>query len=220
MIILARVVGQQQFGEFGMVQTTLGVAGMMAGFGLGSSADTLCCAIQQDRSVTSRSSHNSGFLFHMVPDSCSWSDRLSPAAGFIAREVLHARHLQTALIWGTLLMMAMVMRGVQSGVLAGLERFDVMAESATLLEGIASLLGLVGLAWLFGIEGGLLGLAFGTFVAWLAGQYALRRTLRDHKVTVRSLSTGAAGRRRAFLPGTASQVSSPIWLGHLSFGTA
>ena len=182
MIILARVVGQQQFGEFGMVQTTLGVAGMMAGFGLGSSATRFVA--QYSKTDPSRA----GRVIALVSFS-TWCLILVAglivflAAGFIAREVLHAVHLQTALIWGTLLMMAMVMRGVQSGVLAGLERFDVMAK-LNALEGIASLLGLVGLAWLFGIEGGLLGLAFGTFVAWLAGQYALRRTLRDHKVTV------------------------------------
>ena len=56
-------------------------------------------------------------------------------------------------------------------------------QSSMCLEGVTSLFGLVGLAWLFGV-GGLLGLALGTLAAWLAGQYSLRRTLQEHSVRV------------------------------------
>lgn len=182
MILMARIVGQKQFGEFGMVQTTLGVAGMMAGFGLGSTATRFVaeyCKADPARA---------GRVIALVTLT-TWGLVvvagliISLGAGPIAREVLHAGHLENALVWGTLLMMAMAIRGVQAGVLAGLERFDVIAK-LNALEGVASLLGLAGLAWLFGVEGGLLGLALGTLVAWLAGQIALNRTLKDQSVSV------------------------------------
>src|SRR5437868_6444974 len=38
MIFVARVLGQLSFGEFGLIQSTLGMAGLMAGLGLGETA--------------------------------------------------------------------------------------------------------------------------------------------------------------------------------------
>src|SRR6266480_7941187 len=38
MIFVARVLGQVSFGEFGLIQSTLGMAGLMAGLGLGETA--------------------------------------------------------------------------------------------------------------------------------------------------------------------------------------
>lgn len=182
MIIMARIVGQKQFGEFGMVQSTLGVAGLMAGFGLGSTATRFVAQyVKTDLTQTGR-------IIGLVTLS-TWilvigvGLTIGLGAGPISREVLHAGHLHQALVYGTLLMIAMTIRGVQSGVLAGFERFDVIAK-LNLLEGVASLLGLLVLAWFFGVEGGLLGLALGTLAAWLAGEYALHRSLREHGVVV------------------------------------
>lgn len=182
MILLARIVGQTQFGEFGMVQATLGVAGMMAGFGLGSTATRFLAHYSKTDPA------RAGRVIALVT-LFSWGLILGVGlfialgAGLIAHKALHAGHLQTALIWGTLLMVAMAIRGVQSGVLAGVERFDVIAK-LNVLEGFASLVGLVSLAWLFGVEGGLLGLALGTLTAWVAGRYALQHTLRDLNICI------------------------------------
>ena len=38
MILVARVLGQVSFGELGLIQSTLGMAGLMAGVGLGETA--------------------------------------------------------------------------------------------------------------------------------------------------------------------------------------
>jgi O-antigen/teichoic acid export membrane protein len=40
------------------------------------------------------------------------------------------------------------------------------------------------LAWLFGVEGGLLGLALSIFATWLAGRYAVQSTLRDLNISI------------------------------------
>jgi O-antigen/teichoic acid export membrane protein len=182
MILLARILGQTEFGEFGMVQATLGVAGMMAGFGLGSTATRFVAQYRKTDPA------RAGRVIALVT-LFSWGLILvvglliALGAGLIARDALNAAHLQTSLIWGTLLMVAMTIRGVQSGVLAGVERFDVIAK-LNVLEGIISLVGLVLLAWLFGVEGGLLGLALSIFATWLAGRYAVQSTLRDLNISI------------------------------------
>lgn len=158
---------------------------MVAGFGLGATATRFVA--QHSKSDPERA----GRIIALVSRS-SWVLIISVGliialgASYIAREVLRADHLRTALVWGTLLMVAMAIRGVQSGILAGVERFDLIAK-LNVLEGIASLVGLVSLAWFFGIEGGLIGLALGVLTTWFAGRFALQRTFRALCVNITPL---------------------------------
>lgn len=211
MIVLARLLGQTQFGEFGMVQATLGVAGIMAGFGLGSTATRFVA--QNSRTDPARA----GRVIALVTR-FSWTLILIVAlgialgAGAITDTILHAGHLETPLVLGTLLLVATAIRGVQSGVLAGVERFDVIAK-LNVLEGVASFLGMITFAWFFGLEGGLIGLAAGAAAAWIVGRVALQKTLVAMGIAV----TGkGAWNERAILTGyslpsfLASSVATPI----------
>lgn len=212
-ILLARILGQTRFGEFGMIQATMGVAGMMAGFGLGSTATRFVA--QHSKTDPDRA----GRIIALITRS-SWSLILLVGAvitiwsGHIARHFLNAAHLQSALILGTLLMVAMAIRGVQSGVLSGVERFDVIAK-LNVLEGVASLLGIVILANWLGVDGGLLGLALGTITTWVVGRYALHRTLAGLNIAI---DPKDSWKERAILTGyslpsfLASSVATPaLW---------
>lgn len=211
MIILARILGQTQFGEFGMVYATVGAAGIMAGFGLGSTATRFVA--QHSRLDPARA----GRVIALVTTSSlvlvlSVALVVALGAATITRAVLHAEHLQTPLALGTLTLITTTARGVQSGVLAGVERFDVIAK-LNVLEGVTSALGLVGLGWAWGIEGALIGLATGAFVAWVAGQQALRKSLVRLNIAV---TLDGAWNERAILTGyslpnfLASVAATPV----------
>lgn len=211
MILLARILGQTAFGEFGMIQATLGVGGMMAGFGLGSTATRFVA--QHSTTAPDRA----GRIIALVGRS-SWvlilmvSLIIVLGSGAIASNLLNAPHLQTELVLGTFLMAAVAVRGVQNGVLAGLERFDIVAK-LNLLEGIASCLGLVVLAMLLGVEGALLGLALGSIVTWLVGRRSLHAVVQDRGISV---SGRGSWREKNILTGysfpnfIASSVATPV----------
>ena len=93
---------------------------------------------------------------------------LIAASSLIASRMLDAPHLQTALVWGTLLIAANVLRGIQSGIIAALERFDLIAK-LNVLEGVVSLITIVALAHYFGVQGALLGLATASWRFGLSG---------------------------------------------------
>ena len=80
-------------------------------------------------------------------------------------------------------MMAITIRGIQSGILAGMERFDVIAK-LNIFEGLTSLLAVVLMAKYFGVEGGLLGFALAIFVTMTVGLYPLFQILRAHQIKV------------------------------------
>ncbi len=182
MVLVARTLGQISFGEFGLVQTTLGVAGLMAGVGLGGTATRF---VAQYGIVDPT---RAGRVIALV-SSASWgaalivSGLLVAASPYVAREGLAAPHLQSALGWGALLLLVTVIRGIQNGILAGLEQFNAIAK-LSVSEGVASLVAVVALASLTGIDGALLGLALGSAIALLAGRFVLARVLRERRIEI------------------------------------
>ncbi|HEY8360511.1 MAG TPA: oligosaccharide flippase family protein [Ramlibacter sp.] len=215
MILLARMMGAAEFGELAMVQVTLGVAGMMAGFGLGSTATRFLArdsAIDKERA---------GQVLSLVQQFSALTLVAAMAvvvllSEFLAAQVLHAEQLGAALRVGALLMGVAGARGVQAGVFAGFERFDINAR-LNVLEGVSSMLLSVALAWLYGIEGALFGLMAGPALAWAFGWIQLRRLL--HKLQIRK-APRECWRQRSILTKyslpsfLASFVSAPIlWLG-------
>jgi len=189
MIFVARVLGQVSFGEFGLIQSTLGVAGLMAGLGLGETA-TRFVAKYADTDPS-----RAGRVVALVV-SVSFGTVVLAAAvvisisGLIAEALFDAPHLQRVLAVGSLFMAITAFRGIQSGVLAGLERFDALAK-LNILDGILSFMGMVLLARLMGVEGAVLGLAISAAIVWLVGRSLLVKELCNRGIAVRYGGCGA-----------------------------
>jgi O-antigen/teichoic acid export membrane protein len=167
MIIVARILGKVSFGELALVQATLGVAGLMAGLGLGSAATRFVAH------YVNTDPGRAGRVIALVTILTSGTILISVGflvlgSGFISEVVMKAPQLEAALIWGALLMASQVLRGVQGSILIGLERFDTNAR-LIIIEGIVSLISMVALAKVMGVEGALLGLAVGAIAAWCYG---------------------------------------------------
>ncbi len=182
MVLTARVLGPTSFGEFGLIQSTLGVAGLMAGLGLGGTATRFVAQ------YAGSDPKQAGRIVALVVF-VSWvtvlavSGLLVASSGYIARSALATPELQAAVATGALLLIATTIRGIQNGILAGLERFNVIAR-LNVFEGVVSLVGVVTLARLSGVKGALLGLAMGSAIAWIVGRRLLAEELRDRGIEV------------------------------------
>ena len=168
MILVARVLGQVSFGELGLIQSTLGMAGLMAGMGLSETATRFVPKYAASDPL------RAGRVIALVTSVSIGTVLLATVvlisvSGLIAGAMLHAPQLQSALVWGSPLMAATAFRGIQGGVFAGLEEFDALAK-LNILDGVVSLIAMVFLARLMGVEGAVLGLALGVSMVWLVGR--------------------------------------------------
>jgi O-antigen/teichoic acid export membrane protein len=183
MILVARVLGQVSFGELGLIQSTLGMAGLMAGVGLGETATRFVAKYATSDPL------RAGRVIALITSVSIGTVLLATVvlillSGLIAGAMLNAPQLQSALVWGSLLMAASAFRGIQSGVFAGLEKFDALAK-LNILDGVLSLIAMVFLARLIGVEGAVLGLALGAIVVWLVGRILLMKELDSRGIAVR-----------------------------------
>jgi len=214
MIPASHILGQASFGALGLVQATLGVFGLMTGAGLGGAATRFVA--KYAKTDPARAGRVIGLVnASSVVTVLVSAGTLVTFSDVLAEHVLAAPHLQTALIWGGLLLAANAFRGIQNGTLAGLERFDSIAW-LNILDGVLALPSIVLLAMVLGVKGALLGLALSAAIAWITGGFLLARNLRDRGIAVRYRGALADWRILSgySLPGfLADSVATPVlWL--------
>jgi O-antigen/teichoic acid export membrane protein len=172
-VVAGRLLGTAGFGEVGMVQSTQGLFGVLAGTGLGLAATKYVAeyrAIDEARAgrclaVALRIAVVAGGASAVV---------LGILAGPIAEGVLHAPHLAAELRVATGLILFGAIGGVQTGALAGLGDFRAVALLSILRGACLFGLLLAGIA-LAGVMGAVIGLVLAEGVAAGANQVVLRR---------------------------------------------
>ena len=174
-VVAGRLLGTTGFGEIGMIQSTQGLFGIVAGAGLGLAATKFVAEFRStDPARTGRCAtlattiaSVSGTVMALV---------LLALSGVMASSVLRAPHLTVELQVATGLVLFGTINGVQTGALVGLGDFRTLA----VLSGIRGVclcgLLIVGIT-LGGVLGGVIGLVLTEAIAVLANHVALRRVL-------------------------------------------
>ncbi len=172
-IYVARVLGKEAFGEFGIIQSTVGMLGAFAGFGLGVTATKYVAEFRSSdpmragriMALSSAFSLSSGALFAVV---------LAVAAPWLAENTLAAPKLGRLLQIGGVLLLLNAQIGAQGGVLSGLESFKTIAGIG-FWSGLATLPIMVAGAYLGKLDGAVYGLIASRSILWGLNHLALRK---------------------------------------------
>jgi O-antigen/teichoic acid export membrane protein len=171
-IIIANILGQEKYGAFGIIQSTLltisGIAQMATGF-------TATKYIAEYRSVDKAKTGRILGLCSSISLAMSIAATvfLMAFAGPIARNVLNSPQLGSGLLIAAGFVLFSIINGYQSGALAGLESYRSIAR----LGIIHSLVNLVvcGIStYLWGLEGTLFGFVGSAFARWYLFHAALK----------------------------------------------
>jgi O-antigen/teichoic acid export membrane protein len=182
-IVTARLLGKVSFGELGMVQSTVGMFGVFAGFGLGLTATKHVAELRTTN--PDRAGRIIG-LSAIVAAVCGGaiSFVLYAIAPMLATRTINAPHLATELRIGCGLLLLNALNGTQMGALAGLEAFKAIAK-ASFARGLLSFPILIAGVWFWGLRGAVGAMVAVAAVGWFINHLALRVECRRASVKVR-----------------------------------
>ena len=174
--LLARLLGREGFGEYGMVNTTAGMIGDMAGLGIGATV------VKHVAEFKNTDPDRAGRIL-ALSSVITWASAALYGAVFIvlapwlAETTLAAPHLATLLRISAFTVAFGVINGVQTSSLAGCEAFRTNTQVGVICSLLQSALVLSG-AWFRGIEGAITGMAVSMFVAVLVTRWGMLREWR------------------------------------------
>jgi O-antigen/teichoic acid export membrane protein len=179
-VLVARMLGKTVYGELGMVQSTIGMFGVFAGFGLGMTATKHVAEFRRcDPERAGRIIGISG-LFAMLTGGLMALGMLI-LAPWLAECTISAPHLDGVLRIGALILFISALNGAQTGALSGFEAFKTIAH-VNLFIGLISFPILVTGAWFGGLTGAIWALAINLGFNWLINHLALRKVARRYSV--------------------------------------
>ena len=179
-ILVARMLGRSGFGELGIIQATVGMFGVFAGFGLGLTATKFIAEFRiYDPERAGRIMSLSGFVAMVTGGVLSLG--LFMIAPWLAKNTINAPHLVGELRIGALLLFLNAINGAQTGALSGFEAFKAIAY-ANLLVGLISFpIFLLG-AYFGGLTGAVWALAINLGVNWLINHFFLQKEVQRYGI--------------------------------------
>jgi O-antigen/teichoic acid export membrane protein len=171
-IMVARILGKESYGELGIIQSTLGLFGTFAGFGLGMTATKF---IAQLRTIDPAKAGR----IRALSSAFAWASSgvttvlLLLMAPWLAEHTLAAPQLAGLLQIGSLFLMLTAINGAQIGVLSGFEAFKTVAK-ISLWSGLSNFPLIVGGVYAMGLHGAVWGMTIVAGLNWLLNHIAIR----------------------------------------------
>jgi len=177
-IVVARYVGRVGYGEIGMVQSTLGVFGIVAGFGLGASTAKY---VAEFRLSTPRRAAGIMTLTTMAAFAGATAMALAcfAVAPILAVRTLNNEALIPLLRAGALLLFISTLNSIQAAALAGFEAFRPIAK-INILQGLATPVVTIPCVWMFGVPGAIAALTIVACIGLILSTMAVKVEAEVH----------------------------------------
>lgn len=181
-IICAHILTKSEYGQFGMVRSTINLFVTLGSAGMGVTAAKYIseyrvsdkCKISNIFVLTNVFAFITGLIVTTI---------VLLLAPEIANNVLHSSELTPSLRIGALLLFVTIINGAQNGTLSGFEAFKSIAFNTLYGSMAESILLLVG-AYFGGVFGAILGFGTGYIVLYVANQVSIKRQFKTNNITI------------------------------------
>lgn len=180
-IIVARLLTQEVYGEFGILRSTINMFTVFAGMGLGSTASKY---ISQYRNVNPTKAGDiytlSNILIFFI--ALIFTLLLFFSSSYIAEYSLNAPHLSGEIKVGAIVLFFITVNSVQNGALSGFEDFKSISINTVISSCIQAVFLIVGCYW-SGIYGALIGWGIGCFSCYLLNRRSIHLQLKKYRLS-------------------------------------
>ena len=183
MMLVARFLGKTEYGELGMIQSTVGMFGVFAGFGLGMTATKHVAEYRR------KDPERAGRIIAMAWIVAAVTGGVMALAivvfaPWLTANMINAPHLTNTLQISALFLFFSALNGAQTGALSGFEAFKTIAK-VNLAVGFLSFPVLIMGAYLGGVQGAVWALIINVLCNWLLNHIALRRQAAYYHVPLK-----------------------------------
>ena len=172
-IIVARIIGKTQYGELGMIRSTVNMFAIFAGFGLGLTATKYTAEFRIKDKIKTGKIIGLSTLF-AGSSGAVISIAILITAPFLAEKTINASHLVSEIRLGAIILFFSALNGAQTGVLAGFEAFKTIAK-VNLLSGLIAFPIQIGFTLLWGLPGSVIGFGLNFLILWILNFFAVRK---------------------------------------------
>jgi len=182
-MFLARRLGRTAFGEFGVIQSTIGVFGALTGFGLGLTATRFVAQLRTTN--PERAGRVVGLSILTASATATALGILLLASAYpISVHVLAAGHLAPLLRLSVAVLVLTAINGAQNGILTGFEAFKSIAI-INVITGVVSLATFISFAYTWGLLGAVFASLISAAVPCAIGHIAVHHHAREAKIPIR-----------------------------------
>lgn len=217
-MFLARILGKETFGEWGIIQNTIGSISNVAQLALAITATKYVAELRHaDPKRVGSILGLCSFVTLVTAGIASLG--LLVSAPFLAASVFHAPHLTLAVRVSIAYLFFLTINGYQIGALSGLEAFRRLATIGG-FYGAATLVTVLVAARLFGLDGAVLAMSACAAANWFFHHVHLKRYCASHGIEVhyRHLARELPVLTSFALPATLAGVASSagVWLSNVT----
>ena len=173
-IIIARYLGKDVYGEYGLVKSTMFYLGSFASFGLSITATKYVAQIKESNVY-----HIKQLVYAIMKIACGFSVMVAIILFLVAETLAEYLGNDGFTLAFRVLGIVIVLRAVnltQTGILAGLKLFKYSALS-NVWSGITMLVTSVPLTYIYGLNGAFIALLLSQFVACLFNYFSVKREM-------------------------------------------
>lgn len=184
-IFCAQILGKEQFGEFGIIRSTINLFVAIGVSGLGLTATKYISEYLRGRKeqipyiyiLTQKFSLLFAILITIA---------IYIFAPTIATDTLSSPFLINDIRLGSILLFFTVLNAVQYGILSGFEEFKIIALNTLWGNIVESILMIIG-AKLYAVSGAIIGFGIGFIIIYILNNISIRRILEKHQIDVRNV---------------------------------
>lgn len=177
-IFCARILGQIQYAELGILRSTINMFVVFGSTGIGLAATKYISEFRSKSNCKIVSIYKVSYLFSLTIGFIL-TFIVFEGAELLAENTLNATHLTDEIRISSIILFFTIMNGIQNGILSGYEDFKQIAINtfwSSLIEGVAVVIG----AYYCGVYGALLGFGLGFIVCYIMNEKSIRKHINNN----------------------------------------